>query len=223
MVSQLRAGSGMTADSPLPSIDALWLEMLNRICTRAAHELKGALNGVSVNLEVVRSRSEKPESLASAVKQYANAAVDQLAAVIAMTDALLSLARPPKEPVELGPVLRRVDALLSPSARADGHRLELDGPIDALGVTSAPGNASRMAIAACLLAATEASTHVACRAAIDNGEVLLRIECRDGATLVLDQDMLAATSDSGIRMRAEPSAISISFPSSPSARAKRGI
>ena len=210
MASQLRTGSGTTADSP--SVDALWLEMLNRICTRAAHELKGVLNGVSVNLEVVRSRSQKPDAPASAVNRYAIAAADQLGSLITMTDALLSLARPPKEPVEIGPVLRRIDALLAPAAHADGRRLELEGPVDALGVTPAPGNATRMTIAASLLAAIDASTHVACRAVIDNGELLLRIECRDGATLVLDQDAVVAANDSGIRMHAESSAISISFP-----------
>jgi len=210
MTSHFRASSGTTADSP--SVDVLWLEMLNRICTRAAHELKGALNGVSVNLEVVRSRSEKPEAPAAAVSQYAEAAADQLASLITMTDALLALARPPKEPVEIGPALRRIDALLSPAARADGRRLVLEGPVDALGVTSAPGNAARMTIAAGLLAAIDASTHVACRAVIDKQQLLLRIECRDGATVALDQDTLAAASESGIRVQAEPSAISISFP-----------
>ena len=47
--------------------DALWLETLQRICGRAAHELKGALNGASVNLEVVRSRATRAEALASSI------------------------------------------------------------------------------------------------------------------------------------------------------------
>lgn len=211
MASQLRAGtSGTTADSP--SVDALWLETLYRICTRAAHELKGALNGVSVNLEVVRSRSEKVDVPASAVSTYATAASDQLGSVITMTDALLSLSRPPRAPVEIGLVLRRIEALVGPAARADGRRLELEEPIDALGVTCAVGNAARLAIAAGLLAATDISTHVACRVAINDHDPVLRIECRDGATPALDQEIVPVVADTGIRMQAEPSAISISFP-----------
>ena len=200
----------MTADSP--SVDALWLEMLHRISTRAAHELKGALNGVSVNLEVVRSRSERGDAQASALSKYALAAAEQLGSVIAMTDALLVLARPTREPVEIGPVLRRINALLAPAVRADGRRLELEESIDGLGVTSATGNAARLAIAASLLAATDGSTHVACRVTTDDQEPVLRIECRDRATLTLDQEVAPAVADSGIRMQAEPSAISISFP-----------
>ena len=40
-------------------IDAMWLATLQGICARAAHELRGALNAVAVNLEVARSRSER--------------------------------------------------------------------------------------------------------------------------------------------------------------------
>jgi len=57
MASNVASGARVTAE--MPSVDVLWLDTLQRICTRAAHELKGALNGVSVNLEVVRSRSER--------------------------------------------------------------------------------------------------------------------------------------------------------------------
>src|SRR5262245_10475014 len=104
-------------------IDALWLATLERICSRAAHEVKGALNGVAVNVEVVRSRAERPEAQAAAVRSFAGAASDQLEVVIGMTDALLSLARPAPLPVELASTLRRFDALLGPASRADGRRL----------------------------------------------------------------------------------------------------
>ena len=109
-------------------------------------------------------------------------------------------------------MLRRINALLAPAVRADGRRLELEESIDGLGVTSATGNAARLAIAASLLAATDGSTHVACRVTTDDQEPVLRIECRDRATLTLDQEVAPAVADSGIRMQAVPSAISISFP-----------
>src|SRR5213075_1063560 len=115
MASHVSSGARVTAE--LPSVDALWLDTLQRICTRAAHELKGALNGVSVNLEVVRSRSERPDVQASAVAKFASSAAEQLGAVIAMTDALLWLARPSREPVDIGAVIRRLDALLALVAR----------------------------------------------------------------------------------------------------------
>src|SRR5207253_10199643 len=131
-------------------IDVLWLDTLQRISARVAHEMKGALNGVSVNLEVVRSRCEKPNAAASAVSRYADAATGQLGTVIAMTDAMLALARPPREPAEIAVLLRRLEALLAPSARAEGHALELAEPLDPLedggGATTAPAGAVRLAL-----------------------------------------------------------------------------
>jgi len=198
----------------LPSVDTLWLDALQRISSRAAHELKGALNGVSVNLEVVRSRSERPDAPASAVAKFATSATDQLTAVIAMTDALLTLARPSREPVDVGLAIRRIGALLASSARADGRTLEFEGSMDGLGTTSAPGNTARMALAVALLAALDASMHVVCSAA-GSGEaavLVVRIECRDGAVAPLDADTVAVAAEQGVELHAESSAISISFP-----------
>src|SRR5437762_998561 len=53
--------------------DELWLAVQQEICGRAAHEIKGALNGVSVNLEVVRSRAGQGKP-ADAIQRYADAA-----------------------------------------------------------------------------------------------------------------------------------------------------
>lgn len=210
MASDVASSGRMTAD--LPSVDALWLDTLQRVCTRAAHDLKGALNGVSVNLEVVRSRSERPDAQASAVATFASSATEQLGAVIAMTDALLVLARPPREPIDIGAVIRRLDALLAPAARADGRTLELRGALEDLGVTSAIGNAPRMILSASLLAALDASADVVCDAKTDGPAPTVRIECRDGATPALDADVIAVAAEQGIGVHCESSAISISFP-----------
>jgi len=198
----------------LPSVDALWLDALQRISSRAAHELKGALNGVSVNLEVVRSRSERPDAPASAVAKFAASATDQLTAVITMTDALLTLARPSREPIDVGQAIRRVGVLLVSSAKADGRTLVFEGPLDDLGTTSAPGNTARMALAAALLAALDASMHVVCSVARsgDAAALVVRIECRDGASAPVDADVIAVAAEQGVELHAESSTISISFP-----------
>jgi hypothetical protein len=165
---------------------------------------------VSVNLEVVRSRAEKPETPASAVKSFANSAVDQFDLVIEMSVALLSLARDARAPIELGATVRNVAALLQRSAKVDGRQLELGGSFDDLGVTTAEGNAARLAVAVCLLSAIDSSTHVACSV---TGDSTLVIQSRDGAALAEpDGAVLDAVSDAGIRIQAESSAISITFP-----------
>jgi hypothetical protein len=192
-------------------IDALWLATLERICNRAAHEVKGALNGVAVNVEVVRSRAERPDAQASAVRPFAGAAADQLEVVIGMTDALLFLARPAHAPVELAATLRRFDALLGPAARADGRRLEL-ADTDDLGNSVAGGSAVRLAMGGALLAATSASAHVRCSSVAGEAGLELCLENCDGGSIAIDPELVAAVAAAGIRVRAEASAILIRFP-----------
>ncbi|MBA3891230.1 MAG: hypothetical protein H0X64_11945, partial [Gemmatimonadaceae bacterium] len=96
----------MSADAA--DAERLWLETLQLVTARVAHELKGALNGVSVNLDVVRGRSEQPGQPASAVAPFAVAAATQLDAVIDMNEALLALGRRPREPVDVAAVVRQV-------------------------------------------------------------------------------------------------------------------
>src|SRR5205807_9318858 len=81
------------------TLEELWLDTLERVISRAAHEVKGALNGVAVNLEVVRSRIDRgsllsPDDRFTRVSRYADIAVEQLAIVVAMNEAVLWLARP---------------------------------------------------------------------------------------------------------------------------------
>jgi signal transduction histidine kinase len=193
------------------AIDQLWLDTLQRICARAAHEVKGALNGVSVNLEVVRSRAERADASAESVQRYAAAAAEQLGAVITMTDAVLVLARQAREPVEIGGLIRRLEALLAPAARADGRVLEVGEALDGIGGTSAGAGAVRLALGSAMLSAIEQSMHVTCR--VDStGDPCLRMESADGTDLRMDDAVVAALADAGIEVHAAPSALSIVFP-----------
>jgi signal transduction histidine kinase len=205
--SETGTGEGVAATG------LLWLDTLQRISGRSAHELRGALNGVSVNLEVVRSRTAKIESTAGGISvvKYADAAGDQLTHVIAMSEALLSLARAPRGSVEIGAVARRFETLLGAAAKVDGRSLIVDESVDALGSTTADGAAARLLIGASMLAALDASTRVVCRAT-DDGRSSLRFESCDGARFALPAEVLAAASDAGIGVSAEPSVVSISFP-----------
>jgi signal transduction histidine kinase len=212
MGAQLASTSPTTSPKPGAHrvVDTLWLETLQRICARAAHEVKGALNGVSVNVEVVRSRSAKPDVPASSVKQYANAAAEQLDLVIGMTDALLALTRLATGPVELPTVVGRISALIAPAARASGRALEIDATCDSLAETSANANAVRYVVGECLMSAIDSSMHVRCGPGANASTV--RIESCDGSTFSLDDAVVSTGADAGIQIQAEPSAISISFP-----------
>jgi len=203
----------MTASSSSSAAtDALWLDTLYRLSGRAAHELKGALNGVAVNLEVVRSRAEKPDVPAAAVSTFAIAAVSQLDNVIALTEALLSLTRPAPEPVLITTIVRHVEALVAPVVRADGGCLDLAGSFDELGFTSANGNAVRLAVGATTLAAVDASPLVRCTVVAGEARATIRFDADGGTTPAIDAAVVRAAAEAGIRIQAGSGAISISFP-----------
>ena len=204
--------SRMTVGSP--ETDARWLDALSRLVGRAAHELKGALNGVSVNQEVIRSRADKPNATAASLSSFATAAADQLDVVISLTDAVLGLARKGREPIDVGLEVRRIAILLGAAARSDGKQLTLDdaAALSVLGATSAPGSAVRLAICESLLAAGDASTTVRCTVATNAPMPAIRIECGDGNAITVGSEIVIAAADAGITIRAESSAVSISFP-----------
>lgn len=204
--SESSAAAGQTVT------DALWLATLNRIAALGAHELKGALNGVAVNLEVVRSRSEKPDVAASAVSTFAHAAVDQLDGVIEMTESLLWLSRSAGGSIDIGRVVRSVGSLLVRAARAEGREIVIDGAFGTLGATTANANAVRLAIGSVLLAAGEASARVECLAVYDGDLPAVRVDLSSDNAPVLAEDVCSAVRAAGIRVQAERSAISITFP-----------
>ena len=198
------------------SVEARWLDALQRLTSRAAHELRGALNGVSVNVEVVRSRAAKATASAAALEPFADAASAQLDDVIELTEALLGLSRPAREPVEIATETKRIVTLLSAAARADGRRLTIDdvATLNGVGTTSAPGSALRFVVCECLLAAVEASVKTRCAALTDAASPAIRIETLNGDTTSLPSDLVAVAAEWGIDVQLEPSAISISFPGS---------
>lgn len=210
MDAPVASRSVMTSSSA--ATDALWLDTLHRICSRAAHELKGALNGVAVNLEVVRSRAEKPDAPAAAVSKFANAAVGQLESVIALSEALLSLTRPTSEPVLITAIVRHIEALVAPVVRADGGCLDLQGSFDELGCTSANGNAVRLAVGASMLAAVDASPRVRGTVVAGEARATVRFDTDGGSTPAIDAAVVRAAAEAGIRIQAGSDVISISFP-----------
>jgi signal transduction histidine kinase len=196
------------------SIGARWLDASQRLASRAAHELRGALNGVSVNVEVIRSRAAKATASAAAVAPFADAASGQLDDVIELTEALLGLARQAREPVEIATETKRIVTLLSAAARADNRRLTIEDvtALNGLGTTSASSSAVRVAVCECLLAAVDASTKTRCSAIVDAASPAIRIEALEGEPLSLPSDLVAASAESGIDIQVEQSAVSISFP-----------
>ena len=190
-------------------LDALWLDMLQRVSSRAAHELKGALNGVSVNLEVVRSRAENAKAAASTVSRYAHVASEQLGLVIALSEALLRLGRAPREPYDAAAEVRDLFTLLEPAARAAGGALEMTGSMDAAETTAAPA-AARIALAAAMLAGSEGRARVQLSA--EGTSWTMRVERVDGEAARIDEEVIAAVAEAGVRLECQTTVICVTLP-----------
>src|SRR5437762_1055575 len=106
----------MTPVSAAEDVGVVWLALLQRAMGRASHDVKDALNGVSVNLEVTRSRAARPDAPASAVAQFAEAAAQQLERLTTLLEAILALSRAERTPADVGATLKRVSALCSASS-----------------------------------------------------------------------------------------------------------
>jgi signal transduction histidine kinase len=190
-------------------LDALWLRCQQRLAAHVAHDLKGALNGVSVNLEVVRGRSEDPNTHISAVHRYAGAASEQLAIVIKMATALLSIGRAVRGSAEVSTVTRQVVALLEDTLRSDGAKLELVVEGGFAGTTSAPPSAVRLALTEPLMSAVVQKQDISVRVRA-TAEPL--VEIRSKATFEIFPDVGKALADAGITVTTDGHGISISFP-----------
>ena len=78
----------MTDDPARAKANAL--DLVREIIRRAGHEIRNALNGVAVNVEVVRSRVAR-EGAATEIASFAERAGTQIGEATALTNGLLSL------------------------------------------------------------------------------------------------------------------------------------
>jgi hypothetical protein len=133
-------------------VEGLWLATFQRALGRASHDVKDALNGVSVNLEVVRGRAAKADAHAAAVAPFADAAAQQLERLTTLVEAVLALGRAERQPADVAVTLRRIATVCgASSSSADAEVVVEMGDVESA-VTSVAGDAVRLALAAPLLA-----------------------------------------------------------------------
>ncbi len=191
------------------SLDELWLQCQQRLVAHVAHDVKGALNGVSVNVEVVRGRAGRPETPVSDVLRYADAASEQLGVVIKMTAALLSIGRGVRGSAEVSAVARQLVSLLEDTLRSDGAKMELVIEGGLSGATSAPPSAVRLALAEALLPTVVQKRDVAVRV---RATATPTVEIRSEASVEIVPDVGRALADVGVRIKTDGHGISIVFP-----------
>ena len=194
---------------------ALWLELQQRIASRSVHEVKNALNGVAVNLEVVRSRLARVGTEPSAVARYADAGAAQFETLTSLVEALLTLARPATGATDVLALLRPLVALLSAVVRPDGVGIEIAGTSVERGaaITSAGAETVRLALASALLAAVDARRDVRCRVDVDEeGSTIVRIGNEaEGPAPSIDSRVQHAVEGSGVTMERDAGVIRLKF------------
>lgn len=154
-----RQGAGAGAEDH----NRRWLLALQRIGQRSGHELRNALNGASVNLEVVRGRAARSDGRDLAT--FAETAASQLEEVAKLAEALLTLVRPLPEASDLGALASPLVVLLDAISRADEGRVQLvRDDAEAVRTTLSPLSA-RLVLAELLLEAQEGGATLSCEVA----------------------------------------------------------
>lgn len=199
-------------------IDRLWLDVYQRLTAGVGHELRNSLNGVAVNLEVVRSRSGREGVAAAALGSFAASASEQLEHVIAITEALVALGRPARSPATIGRFADQVARLLRPPLAATGGTLDL--AVEGEGTTRVPADAARLLVAAAMTAAADGAGlqaggggEMKCRVRPVDG-VELRIEGRFASSPRLAAEMERAAIEQAVGVESTPGSITLTFPAS---------
>ena len=188
-----------------------WLGAQQAVAARAAHEVKNALNGVSVNLAVVQSRLKRGAP-AEQISRFADAAVDQLERLTVQVEALLAVARPPRVPADLGLIARQLGALLDDGG-SEGARVAVTAPPDGAALTAADADVTRAALAALLTRAVEDAGGGACVVSADDGAVQVRVTALRPLDALFDPPLAAMLAAGGVSTRAPtPELVELTFP-----------
>ena len=173
---------------------ALWLGALGRLAGRAAHELKNPLNGLALNLEVVRSRSVRAGTDAAALSPYASAAAQELERAIPLVEALLALARPLPNPIDLRLAMQPLLVLYGAIAKAGGGSLDVVYEAEQMFV-GADGDTVRALLAESMDVTVGSNLEVAGRVGVSDGAISLRLVGGAGRPVATKMEQLAALHD----------------------------
>ncbi|MEJ7809712.1 MAG: histidine kinase dimerization/phospho-acceptor domain-containing protein [Gemmatimonadaceae bacterium] len=181
---------------------------MQHLASRAAHELKNPLNGALLNVEVLRGRATRAGLAAVALAPFADAAATELARATELTEALLALARPVAEPVDLSVALQPLFVLAGAVARAEGSSVELALAPSALGRCALAANAVRGTVALALAGAVRDGAVVIASLAEQGDELALRL---NGAA-ALPAGMGTRIHEAGVRFDEVPRRVTLLFP-----------
>jgi hypothetical protein len=190
---------------------ALWLSCLGRLAGRAAHELKNPLNGLALNLEVVRSRSARAGADASALAPFAAAAAGELERTIPLVEALLALARPLPIPVDLRTAIEPLAVLYGAIAVAGGGSLSLEHESEQMFV-GLDGNAVRALVAEALDVTIGNNLEVSARVGYSDAGSMLSLRMIGGAGRPISAKIERLAMDQQVRISSDEDETALLFP-----------
>ena len=184
----------------------LWGATLSVLASHIAHDFRNALNGVAVNLEVVRGRSARGAPAAD-IAPFAATAAAQFEAASSAAEALLAFARPEPGAADVSAIVQRLVQLLS--LRAGSEVLVTDNS-EGRARTPAPGDIVRAAVARSVLGGLGSGGSVACEIRVSDG-IFLDVT---GATHVPtpDSDLLEIAAVHDVRITSRGQTLELRFP-----------
>ena len=176
------------------------------MASHVAHDFRNALNGVAVNLEVVRGRSARGAE-ASAIAPFAATAASQFEAASAAAEALLGLARPESGEADIAGLVGRLSRLFAVRGEAT---IRVTDQSSGRARTAIPADVVRAAVARSVLAAVVAGDTVACEIGVGDDIFLLVT----GTTHVPppDPELVAVASAYGVRFVSRGQTLELRFP-----------
>ena len=208
----------MTPVSAPEDLGTLWLHVLQRAIGRVSHDVKDALNGVSVNLEVIRSRAQRADTPATALGQFASAAGQQLDRLTILTEAVLALARAERAHVDVGLALRRVVTVCGASSLStDATVRVIDEGTLGSATTAVSGDAVRLALAAPLLEAVDCGGRSGNQAEVtcslsSHGDAVHVVIASSHARVVMPESVAEAVRAAGVHWTEGDRALCVIFP-----------
>ena len=195
----------------MTDVHGLWLTTLQEVVGLAGHEVKNPLNGVSVNLEVVRSRVAAGKTDSGALAPFVDAAYQQLMTVIARTEALIRLGRAPRGgDASLSGPLADLWSVLHGVVESKGGKIHLEGADKPVGTSAVP-TAVRLALASGFLALIKEGG--VGRSTVETGpETVVRFSHESADVGDLDPAVASALGHEDIRLRRSNRDLLIAFP-----------
>ena len=164
------------------------------------------MNGVAVNLEVVRGRSARGAA-ASDIAPFAATAAAQFEAASTAAEALLAFARPESDAADVSAIVHRLAKLLGLRAKSDVRVTDLS---DGRARTSAPGDLVRAAVARSVLGGLGVGESVACEITVGDGIFLNVIGERHVPTP--DSELLEIAAVHDVRITSRGQTLELRFP-----------